>query len=106
MTPVLVICSLTIGTRCGLSAALPRGDTSAVIKAAPAASQLRAVPHHGVPSSFNDKRGVRVAQTDDLFCHRHFFLLHDSSFANVGGLFQSCQILSDEAQSFFALQTP
>src|SRR6202521_6264580 len=37
-----------------------RGD-----KAAPAACQLRPVTHYGVPSSFNDKRGVRVAQADD-----------------------------------------
>ena len=69
-----------------------RGD-----KSAPAARQLRAVTHHGVPSSFNDKRGVRVAQADDLFCDRHFLLGHDPSFADVGGLFQSGQILSDKA---------
>src|SRR5271165_6287327 len=75
-------------------------------KATSAACQLRAVTHHRVPSSFNDKRGVGVAQADDLFCHRHFLLLHDPSFADVGSLFQSCQILSDEAQGFLAPQTP
>ncbi len=74
-------------------------------KAASAACQLRAVTHHGVPSSFNDKRGVRVAQADDLFCDRHFFLFHDPSFADVGGLFQSRQILSNEAQGFSDHQT-
>src|SRR5258707_8193638 len=51
-------------------------------------------------------RGVRVAQADDFLCHRHFLLLHDASFADVGGLFQSCQIIGDEAQDFLAHQTP
>jgi hypothetical protein len=78
-----------------------RGD-----KAPPAARQLRAVTHQGVPSSLNDKRGVRVAEADDLFCDRHFLLLHDPSFADVGGLFQSCQIIGDEAQGLFAHETP
>jgi hypothetical protein len=43
---------------------------------------------------------------DDLFCDRHFLLLHDPSFSDVGGLFQSCQIIGDEAQGFFAHETP
>ena len=67
---------------------------------------IAAGTHHGVPASFNDERGVRVAQADNLFCHRHFLLLQDASFADVGGLFQSCQIFSDETQDFLAHQTP
>jgi hypothetical protein len=43
------------------------------------------------------QEGVRVAQADNLFCRRHFLLLHEPSFADVGGLFQSCQIFRDEA---------
>src|ERR1700675_5052361 len=43
------------------------------------ACQLRAVTHLGIPSSFNDKRGVGVAQADDLFCHRHFFSLGEAT---------------------------
>src|SRR5258707_2011457 len=35
MTPVLAICAWTIGTKCGLSAALPRGKRSAVTKPPP-----------------------------------------------------------------------
>src|SRR6516225_441395 len=106
MTPVLVICSLTIVTKCGLSAALPRGNTSAVTKPPPLRANLRPVTHHCVPASFNDERGVRVAQADNLFCHWHFLLLHDASFANVGGLFESRYILRDEAQGLLPLQSP
>src|ERR1700745_3368571 len=50
-------------------------------KTASTACQLWPVTHHGIPPSFNDERGVRVAQADNLFCHRHFLLLHDASFA-------------------------
>jgi hypothetical protein len=36
----------------------------------------------------------------------HFSLFQDRSLADLGGLFQGRQILSNEAQGFFGHQTP
>jgi hypothetical protein len=43
---------------------------------------LWAIAHYGVPSSFDDERGIRVTQADDLFCHRHFLLAQLNDFLN------------------------
>jgi hypothetical protein len=58
------------------------------------------------PLTNKRKEAPRVAEADDLFCHRHFLLLHDPSFADVGSLFQSCHIIGDDPQGFFGHQTP
>jgi hypothetical protein len=53
----------------------------------------------------SNKEWQREANSKFKALKVHFLLLHDASFADVGSLFQSCQILSDEAQGFLAPQT-
>ncbi len=51
-------------------------------------------------------RDLALVRRNLSFLRPHFLLRHDPSFANVGGLVQSRQIIGNKAQGFFAQQTP